>query len=654
MRRLFNGMGLLQTGAGLQGRLGRLAVLLAATIVLLGAAGLLPRPALATTPVPGASGEPLDAAQAFRFSSRALDERTLELRWDIEPGYYMYRSKLKITAPPGITAGTPEFVGEPLVKDDPNFGRMEIDRGRMRLRLPYGREAGAAVGAVLRVTGQGCADLGLCYPPFTHEVRLDGTDAAPANAVPATAAEAVAATPAAPASAAAPGLPQDESGRIAGLLQGRALLPVLASFFGFGLLLALTPCVFPMIPILSSIIVGQGGEMHRARAAGLSLAYVLGMAVTYTAAGVAAGLSGSMLSAALQNPWVLGGFAGVFVLLSLSMFGVYELQLPASLQGRLNQRANGLGGSWIGVALMGALSALIVGPCVAAPLAGALLYIARTGDAVLGGAALFMLALGMGAPLLLVGLAAGSLLPRVGLWMESVKRVFGVLLLATALWLLSPVLPVAAVMLLLSALLIGCAVQLHALDPLPADASGWRRLGKGLGVMAVLAGAALLVGALAGARDPLQPLAALRGGGGPAVAAVQPAPAFERVADVAALEARLTRSVRPVMLDFYADWCVSCKEMEHLTFGDPQVRERLARFELLQVDVTANSAADQALLKRFSLFGPPGLVFFAPGQATEMARVVGFQDVATFARVLDGAATGPSGAAVAWAPRGRP
>jgi thiol:disulfide interchange protein DsbD len=360
-----------------------------------------------------------------------------------------------------------------------------------------------------------------------------------------------------------------------------------------------------------------------ARAFTLSLAYVLGMAVTYAAAGVGAGLSGTLLSAALQNAWVLGGFALVFVALALSMFGFYELQLPSAIQSRLSETANKRGGSLGAIALMGALSALIVGPCVAAPLAGALLYIAQTKDAWLGGWALFALALGMGAPLLAVGVFSRSFLPKTGPWMNAVNRFFGVLLLATALWLVSPVLPGWLAMLGWAALLIVPAIYMHALDPLPHGASGWKKLWKGVGVALLIAGGAVLVGLLGGARDPLQPLSFLRSAGG---AAVSHAPAFERVKSVAELDARLKSAGRPVMLDFYADWCVSCKEMEKLTFADAKVAAQMKNLLLLQADVTANNEDDKALLKRFGLFGPPGIIFFdAKGTERPELRVVGYQ-----------------------------
>jgi thiol:disulfide interchange protein DsbD len=418
---------------------------------------------------------------------------------------------------------------------------------------------------------------------------------------------------------------------IARLFEGNLAL-VLASFLGFGLLLAFTPCVLPMVPILSGIIVGEGRGVGKLRALSLSIAYVLGMAVAYAAAGVAAAYSGSLLAAALQNAWVLGAFALVFVWLALSMFGFYEIQMPAFLHHRLHAAHGRLkGGKLASVAAMGVLSAVIVSPCVAAPLAGALLYISQTRDVVLGGAALFTMALGMGVPLVAVGVSEGALLPKAGAWMKAVKGFFGVLLLVVALWIVSPVLPPAAVMAGWAALLVGSAMFLRALDPLPADAPGAARLAKGVGIMALVAGAALLVGALAGSRDPLRPLAGLAGGAAPA-APVK----FTRVASLSELEARLAAPGRPVMLDFYADWCVSCKEMESFTFSDARVRAKMDGMILLQADVTANRDADKQLLKRFSLFGPPGIIFFdAEGREIRGLRVIGFQSADRFLKTLE-------------------
>jgi len=569
--------------------------------------------------------EPLPPEQAFHFSARAIDAKTIEARWQITDQYYMYRDKFKFSADGGIL-GTPKYPPGK-VKDDENFGKVETYRKEVKILIPV--EAAGALS--LKAVSQGCWDGGICYPPINQEARIELPSAGAASSVVQIAA-APAPTLAPDEKAPAAG---DESSRIAGLFKGDNLALVLVSFFGFGLLLSLTPCVFPMIPILSGIIVNHGHAVSHLRAFVLSLAYVLGMAITYALVGVAAGLSGTLLSAALQNVWVLGGFALVFVVLSLSMFGFYELQLPASLQSRVSDTANKQGGSLPAIALMGALSALIVGPCVAAPLAGALLYIAQTGNAALGGAALFVMALGMGAPLLLVGAFSRSLLPKSGPWMEGVKKFFGVIMLATALWLVSPVIPLWTQMFGWALLMVVPAIYLHALDPLPQNAHGWQRLGKGLGVVLLLGGAAMLMGVLGGAKDPLQPLGFLRGG----IAAEAHGPAFERVATVEQLDARLASAKaagKPVMLDFYADWCVSCKEMERFTFADAKVAARMKQMVLLQADVTANNDADKALLKRFGLFGPPGIIFWSTaGSELGDQRVVGFVPAEKFLPTLE-------------------
>jgi thiol:disulfide interchange protein DsbD len=418
---------------------------------------------------------------------------------------------------------------------------------------------------------------------------------------------------------------------------------ILTGFFGIGLLLSFTPCVFPMFPILSGIIANRGEHITRSRGFILSLAYVMGMAITYAIAGVAAGLSGAMLAAALQNAWVLGSFALIFVTLAFSMFGFYELQLPAFLQSKLTEEAGHIrGGHLTGVFGMGALSALIVGPCVAAPLAGALLYISQTRDVLLGGSALFVMALGMGVPLLLLGASAGALLPKAGPWMEAVKQFFGVLLLGVAIWLISPVIPAVAHMLLWSALLIVSAIYLHAVDPLKPDVSGFRKFMKGIGMIALLLGVALLIGVLSGSRDILQPLSKIGIAGanpqmGGALASQNQHLQFQRVKTVAELDQRIAQSRdKYVMVDFYADWCISCKEMERFTFTDPKVQSRLKDVVLLQVDVTAGTLDDFALLKRFKLFGPPGILFIdRMGRDVPNIRLIGFQDTERFINILD-------------------
>lgn len=574
------------------------------------------------------SQELLEPEKAFRFSAHALDPQNVEVRFDIAEGYYMYRDKFQFQAEPAeVRLGTPQFPSGKVIQDD-FFGEMVTYRKQVKILLPIEAPAGLDR-FTLKSSSQGCADLGVCYPPTPQAVTVSLTSTSAGGGLlsdflPSRPTEASVAAAA----------PLDESSRIANLLSGSGFWGILASFFGFGLLLSFTPCMFPMIPILSGIVVGHGHTISKTRAFTLSSAYVLGMALTYAVAGVAAGLSGSMLSAAMQNAWVLGGFALIFVALSLAMFGFYELQMPTFLQSRLSEEANRRkGGSLHGVAAMGSLSAIIAGPCVAAPLAGALLYIAQTRDAWLGGVALFAMALGMGLPLLVIGVSARSLLPKPGPWMEAVKKFFGVLLLAAAIWIVSPVIPEFAHMLAWALLLVFWGIYLRAIDPLPPQAHGWLRFSKGVGVVALVFGVALLVGALAGSRDPLQPLGFLRAG---AASQEQLPVRFERVKTVAELDARLSSADRPVMLDFYADWCVTCKEMERFTFSDAAVRARMERMLLLQADVTANDADDKALLKRFDLFGPPGIVFFeARGKEIPGIRVVGFQPADKFARVLD-------------------
>ncbi|MDR3213725.1 MAG: protein-disulfide reductase DsbD [Azoarcus sp.] len=577
---------------------------------------------LALLALPARAADPLDPEKAFAMHARALGPETVEVVFDVARGYYLYGERFRFEASPsGVALGAAQRPpGERHA--DPLFGEVEIYRGQLRILLPVTAPA-EIKRFTLTVTSQGCWDGGVCYPPTPQHADIDLT-ASPGGDK--TGLDRL--FDLTPADATHGG---DESGQIAGLLFTARNPLVLASFFGLGLLLAFTPCTFPMIPILSGIVVGAGRPVSRGRALALSLAYVLGMALTYAVAGVAAGLTGTLLAAALQNVWVLSAFALLFVLLALSMFGFFPLQLPVALQSRLANTANQeKGGHLGGVAVMGVLSALIVGPCVTAPLAGALLYIAQTGDAVLGGFALFALALGMGTPLIAVALAARSVLPRVGPWMEGVKKAAGVLLLAVALWVASPVLPGLAVMLGWAALLLFSGVFLSALDPLPHEAHGWQRFWKATGVAIFVCGAAMLAGALAGSRDPLQPLAVFQ------ARAPLTAPAFERIASNAELDARLAAASRPVMLDFYADWCVACKEMARDTFSDSDVAARMGRMLLLQVDVTAYDDAHKALLQRFGFVGPPGVVFFdAAGRQRDDLRVTGFMPATRFTALLD-------------------
>ncbi len=597
----------------------------------------------------GGGDELLPAEEAFKVSVKAKDANTLLVTLAPTANVYMYRDKIKVTLLEGkgvAVAGMKLPKGEE--KSDPTFGKTEVYHQTVTAEIALKRDAGSAQKIALRVDYQGCNEkVGVCYPPLNQrfDVALLGAAPLSTDSAPAIAAT-LAPTPkqAAPAPlATAPAAAQDEQSQIASILKGGNFWLIIASFFGFGLLLTFTPCVFPMIPILSGIIAGQGAHITKAKSFVLSLTYVLGMAITYTAAGVAAGKSGALLSAALQNPWVLGSFATVFVVLAFSMFGFFELQMPSFIQSRLTESSNKVkGGNLGGVFIMGALSALIVGPCVAAPLAGALLYISQTGDAWLGGWSLFAMSLGMGAPLILVGVAGGALLPRAGGWMDSVKAFFGVLLLGVAIWLISPVISALAHMLLWAALLIISAIYLHALDPLPPNASGFKKFWKGWGVIALALGIALVIGALSGNRDILQPLSGLRAsvaaGGAASAAPLEHGLKFERVKSVAELDARIASAKgKQVMLDFYADWCISCKEMERFTFSDAKVQARLKDVVLLQADVTANSDEDKALLKRFKLFGPPGIIFFNRDGVEQPVRVIGYQSTDKFLKSLDGA-----------------
>ncbi|AAZ98512.1 thiol:disulfide interchange protein DsbD [Thiobacillus denitrificans ATCC 25259] len=577
----------------------------------------------------GGAPQLLPPDEAFLVKATMPTATTVRFDYTLTADTYLYRDKFVYTvkAPAGVSVSKNELPpGE--VKDDPTFGRTEVYHRDLSANLTLSRALAAGETLVVEAGWQGCNEkVGVCYPPIKREFSLSASggkaDAAPSGT----------------------GAGESDTSRIERVLKSGSSWAVVATFFGFGLLLAFTPCVFPMIPILSGIIAGQKKTLTKANGFLLSLAYVLGMAITYALAGVAAALSGTLLSNALQNPWALGIGAGIFVLLALSMFGFFEIQLPSALQSKFSDASNRMkGGNFLGVFVMGALSAVIVGPCVAPPLAAALAFIAQTGNTTLGGVALFVLALGMGVPLLLVGVSAGALLPRAGGWMNAVKYFFGVLMLAIAIYLISPIIPSWIHMLLWALLLIAAAIYLHALDPLPQHASGWSRLWKGLGVVLLIGGLAMLLGMLAGSRDVLQPLDVFKrgapGAGGSAAAAVPAGLRFEKVKDVAELDARLAAAKaegRPVMLDFYADWCVSCKEMERFTFSDPKVQARLADVVLLKADVTANNAADKALLKRFGLFGPPGLIFWNSAGVQSDYKVIGFEKAEKFLASVDAA-----------------
>ena len=585
-----------------------------------------------------AAEEFLDPEAAFKLTARAADDRTVELSFTVAPGYYLYREPFRFVASEA-TLGPANFPPGK-VKFDETFQKdVETHRGVVRISIPVQQ---APSRFLLMVSNQGCADKGLCYPPMQRSVEvslagfggsgearvLDVTQTTtPAIATP-TGGDSTPVVADVKGSAAAAGSGLDAA------LRGGRFWTVAFVFFVAGVLLSLTPCVLPMLPILSSIIVGQGVEVSRTRGLALAASYSLGMATVYTALGVAAGLAGEGLAAALQSPWVLSLFAAGLVALALSMFGVYELQLPDAFTGRLTRASHRLPtGRVLGVFAMGGISALIVSPCVAAPLAGALVYLSQTRNVWLGGTALFSLAAGMSVPLLLVGASAGALLPRAGVWMDEVKRLFGLLLLGVALWTLGSVLSAVLTLALWGALTICAAVLLvshrHG-HQTGWSGSLWRRA---LAAVLAVCGLLQMAGAASGGSDPLQPLAHLAANrSGPAAASGLH---FVAIRTVAELDAALRVSAQPVMLDFYADWCVACKEMERSTFTDPAVRARLAGVLLLKADVTVNSPDDRELLRRFKLFGPPGTLFFdAKGQELTQARVIGYQSSEVFMQTL--------------------
>lgn len=578
--------------------------------------------------------EVIPVEKAYQLSAKVGGPQELRLNWKIAQGTYLYQEKikLKIKQSDGITLGKyqlpPAKIKKNALRTDGTTGDLPVYYHRLHIPVPLIRTNSSATTITLEVSYQGCADFGFCYPPQRKQLRLD---LPPFDGK----------IPASPSAASPnPELTVDQAGPASELdslitiLRGGNYWLIIGVFLLAGLGLALTPCIFPMIPILSGIIIGQGKEITTAKAFTISLVYVLAMAIVYTIAGVLAGLFGENLQAVFQNPWILSIFAGLFVLLALSMFGFYDLQLPSALQNRLTEISNKQqGGTLIGAAIMGALSALIVGPCVAPALAAAILVIGQSGDPVLGGVALFALSMGMGAPILAFGTSSGKLLPKVGSWMDIVKSVFGIAMLAVAIIMLERIIPATLSMVLWGTLLVVSAIYMGALHELPVEASGWQRLWKGLGVVLMIYGALMLVGAAAGGKDTVQPLRGINMFSG---AAEQLHLNFKPIKSEADLERELkiaSSQNRPVMLDFYADWCVTCKEMERYTFSDPGVIKALEGFVLLQADVTANDEIDKRLLQgRFGMPGPPSIMFFdGNGRERKKLRVVGFVPADEFA-----------------------
>jgi len=557
-----------------------------------------------------------------------VDGNTVELGIRIEPGFYVYKQRISAKSLTPTAQAGPIDLPPGELKHDEFFGESEVYHNEVIGRIAIARATPEAMDLELEIGYQGCAEGGLCYLPQTRvmTVKLPAAEKV-------TDLSAVAPAAGGPA----PGVPASEQGRLEQSIIGDSLWVMVATFFGAGLLLAFTPCVLPMVPILSGIIAGEGENVSPARGFTLALSYVMGMAIVYTAAGVAAALAGAQLQAAFNQPWVLTLFAILFVVLSLGMFGVYDLQMPSAIQSRLATASNQqTRGTMIGAFVMGALSSLVVTACVAPALIAALSFMAKTGDVVKGGTALFAMSLGMGAPLLLVGAAQGQLLPRVGPWMVAIKGAFGFMFLAVAVWMLSRILPGSVTLGLWAVLTFMAGVFMGGLTSLAPDATTTQKLGKGFGVLAMIYAALMVIGASTGGSNPLQPLAGINVGGaaGTQVAAHEELP-FQRIKTVADLDRHLATASsqgKTVMLDFYADWCVSCKEMEAYTFPDERVRSTLANTVWLQADVTANDADDKALLDRFGVFGPPTIVFFGTdGEQRHGYEVVGYMKAEAFA-----------------------
>ena len=593
---------------------------------------------------------PLHPDKAFAYDVTASNKQTLNARWDITKGHYLYQHKLKfslIDPPAGVSLGKPDL---PKGKEehDQYFGDIVIYNKSFDVKVPV-IGASQAKELTVKATYQGCSKLtGICYPPQTKIQKVNIASAADSASL----------APSSPASTSTNTSPNEneaaantnaikqvantsstqnsaptkisEQDSIVNKMKDSGFFTVIFFFFLAGVALTFTPCVFPMIPILSGIIAGQGSDNSTRKSFFLSLSYVLAMAFTYAVVGVIAALSGENLQVALQNPWVIGAFAGLFVLLSLAMFGFYELQMPSGIQNKLAGISNSQsGGSMINAAVMGLLSALIVGPCVTAPLIGALIYISQTNDVMIGGLSLFALGLGMGVPLMIVGTSAGKFLPKAGAWMDNVKAGFGIMMLALAIWMLERILPMSIIVLLSGILAIFTGIYMGALDALNEASTGWKRFFKASGLVVLLYGAMLLFGAASGNGSLIQPLKGSFSG----VTATgsqtnnEQGLVFQQVKGIEGLNQALATAKqqgKTVMLDFYADWCISCKEMEHLTFADKNVIATLKDTILLQADVTPNDDLDKALLQKFGLFGPPGILFFDKNSQENLPfRIVG-------------------------------
>ena len=583
----------------------------------------------------------LHPSEAFVPSITKADGGQINVQWLIQPGYYLYRDKINAQLSNAGNATISNIdVDRGEMQHDEFFGDVEILR-----EIPVARisldNAEQVKQADLEVFYQGCADIGVCFPPesLTLPVLFTSSTTPASNLI---GNEPQTETSLTDASTVQKVLPVSEQDKLTQLLEAGNLGLIALAFYGAGLLLAFTACVYPMIPILSSLIVGHGEKLSTSKAFSLSAVYVLSMASVFAVIGILVGLSGFNIQPLFQNPWVLTAFAALFVVLALSMFGLFQLQMPSALQSKVTELSNKQsGGTYTGVAVMGVLSALIVGPCVTPPLVAALAYIAKTGDATIGGIALFAIGIGMGTPLLLIGTSLGKFMPKAGGWMDTTQRIFGVILLAVAIYLLSRFLPGNVIMLMYAALAIFAGVFFGATDRLDSESRGVQRFGKSAGLIAVIYGVVLMVGALAGNKSMLSPLRGVIGqqttvsGQASATDEHVSFQRFKSISDLEEILANAKAQNRAVMLDFYADWCVSCKEMEAFTFPDPAVKAQLRNVLLIQADVTKNDEDDKALLKKFGLFGPPAIILYdRSGTELTAGRVVGYMPAEKFSAHL--------------------
>jgi thiol:disulfide interchange protein DsbD len=527
-----------------------------------------------------AEQEFLHPDQAFLLTPVVTAADSINVNVIVAEGYYLYHDKFNFEIIEGTDSIDKQAVTIPdgKIKQDPSFGNVEVNIGVFDIQVPVVRETREETEITFQYGYQGCKDESLCYPP----IKKTATLLLPETAITSTSSVTAQTTDQGASNLPGNGIVSEQDSITQRLVSGGILLN-LAMFFGAGLLLSMTPCVFPMIPILSGIIAGQEKTLTPGKGFTLSLVYVLSMALTYAVVGVIAALAGINIQAAAQDPWIISALCLVLLALALSMFGFYEIQMPSALQHKLTQLSNSQqGGTLSGVAIMGAVSAIIVGPCVAPPLVGALTYISQTGDEVLGGMALFSMGMGMGVPLLVIGGSAGS-------------------------------------------------IYMGALDQLDSQ-DRWRRLWKGAGLIMLLYGALLVIGASSGGKSIYRPLAGIVGNG--TTLQDHEGLTFIRIKTVTDLNSQLQQASmqgRPVMLDFYADWCIECIRMEENTFPQPQVKQALAGVVLLQADVTAHDEEDKALLKHFNIYGPPAIMFFgSDGKERNAYRLYGYFDADDF------------------------